>query len=49
VVWLMSNRDKDRTHLRDLIGVGLIDVSCLAKLPPELAQRLKQILDTPNG
>src|SRR5262245_10464911 len=24
---LMSNRDKDRTHLRDLIGVGLIDAS----------------------
>src|SRR5438132_3410992 len=24
---LMSNRDKDRTHLRDMIGVRLIDVS----------------------
>jgi hypothetical protein len=46
---LMSNRDKDRTHLRDLIGVGLIDPSWLTKLPPELAVRLKQILDTPEG
>ena len=46
---LMSNRDKDRTHLRDLIGVGLIDESWLAKLPPELAARLKQILDTPDS
>jgi hypothetical protein len=46
---LMSNRDKDRTHLRDLIGIGLIDSSWLAKLPPELASRLKQLLDTPDG
>jgi hypothetical protein len=45
----MSNRDKDRTHLRDLIGVGLIDASWLPKLPPELAGRLKQILDTPDA
>lgn len=46
---LMSNRDKDRTHLRDLIGVGLIDPSWLPKLPPELAAQLKQILDTPDA
>ncbi len=46
---VMSNRDKDRTHLRDLIGVRLIDRSSLAKLPPELAERLKQILDTPDA
>jgi hypothetical protein len=45
---LMSNRDKDRTHLRDMIGVGLIDASWLKKLPPELADRLKKILDTPG-
>ena len=46
---LMSNRDKDRTHLRDLIGVRLVDTSSLTKLPPELADRLKQILDTPDA
>jgi hypothetical protein len=46
---LMSNRDKDRTHLRDMIGVGLIDPSWLTKLPSGLAERLKQILDTPEG
>jgi hypothetical protein len=46
---LMSNRDKDRTHLRDLIGVRLIDRSWLPKLPPELADRLKHILDTPDA
>src|ERR1700730_15562282 len=46
---LMSNRDKDRTHLRDMIGVRLIDPSWLTKLPPELADRLKEILDTPDA
>jgi hypothetical protein len=49
VMKLMSNRDKDRTHLRDLIGVGLVDSTFLPKLPSELAERLKQILDTPEG
>ncbi len=49
VLKLLSNRDKDRTHLRDLIGVKVIDSSWLAKLPPELAARLKQILDTPDS
>jgi hypothetical protein len=46
---LMSHWDKDRTHLRDMIGVGLVDASWLPKLPPELAQRLKRILDTPDS
>jgi hypothetical protein len=46
---LLSNRDKDRTHLRDLIGVGLVDRSWLAKLPLLLAERLRGILDTPDA
>jgi hypothetical protein len=46
---LMSNRDKDRTHLRDLIAVGLIDSAWQHRLQPVLAERLKQILDTPDG
>ena len=49
IMKLMSNRDKDRTHLRDMIGVGLIDASWLPKLPAQLAERLKQILDTPES
>jgi hypothetical protein len=49
VMKLMSHRDKDRTHLRDLIGVGLLDTSWLAKLPSQLAERLKALLDTPEG
>ena len=46
---LMSNCDKDRTHLRDLIALGLVDASDLAHLPPELAERLQHLLDTPDG
>lgn len=46
---LTSFRDKDRTHLRDLIGVGLIDASWPARLQPELAARLQELLDNPDG
>jgi hypothetical protein len=46
---LTAYRDKDRTHLRDLIGVGQIDVTWPARLPPVLAARLQELLDTPNG
>ena len=49
VMKLMSNRDKDRTHLRDLLGVGLIDASWLPRVPPELAARLQHLLDTPDA
>ncbi len=42
-------RDKDRTHLRDLIGVGLIDATWPARFPPPLGDRLQQLLDDPNG
>jgi hypothetical protein len=46
---LLSNRDKDRIHVRDLIGVGLVDRSWLVKLSPVLADRLQGILDTPDS
>ncbi|MFO0952681.1 MAG: nucleotidyl transferase AbiEii/AbiGii toxin family protein [Isosphaeraceae bacterium] len=46
---LTSFRDKDRTHLRDLIDVGLVDETWPARLPEELAARLQGLLDTPNG
>ncbi|OHB72779.1 MAG: hypothetical protein A2V70_12370 [Planctomycetes bacterium RBG_13_63_9] len=46
---LTSFRDKDRTHLRDLIDVGLIDASWLSRLPDDLAPRLQTLLDTPDG
>lgn len=46
---LTSYRDKDRTHLRDLIDVGLIDATWPARFVPELAARLQNLLDTPDG
>jgi hypothetical protein len=46
---LTAFRDKDRVHLRDLIDVGLIDVAWLTRFLPPLAERLQQLLDTPNG
>lgn len=46
---LTAFRDKDRTHLRDLIDVGLIDESWCGRFPPELAIRLKSLIDTPGG
>ncbi len=50
VEWqLLSNRNSDDMYLRDMIGVGLVDRSWLPKFPPELAERLKQILDTPDA
>lgn len=46
---LTAWRDKDRTHLRDLIGVGLIDATWPARLPSLLGDRLQQLLADPNG
>jgi hypothetical protein len=46
---LTAFRDKDRTHVRDMIDVGLIDQSWTAGLPTPLASRLQQLLDTPGG
>jgi hypothetical protein len=45
---LTAFRDKDRTHVRDLIDIGLVDAQWLAKLPPTLAERLRQLLDNPE-
>jgi hypothetical protein len=46
---LTSFRDKDRTHVRDLLEVGLIDANWCQRLPPDLAQRLQALLETPHG
>lgn len=46
---LTSFRDKDRTHIRDMIDVGLVDESWLDRLPAPLAERLQQLLDDPEG
>lgn len=46
---LVASRDKDRTHLRDLLDVGLIDASLKQKHPDVLAERLQALIDTPGG
>lgn len=46
---LTSYRDKDKMHVRDMIGVGLVDASWPARYPAELAARLRHLLDTPDG
>jgi hypothetical protein len=46
---LTEFRDKDRTHLRYLIDVGLIDAEWLAKLPAVLSDRLRRLLEHPEG
>jgi hypothetical protein len=45
---LTSFRDKDRMHLRDMIGVELIDKSWLEQLPPPLGARLAELLNSPE-
>ncbi|HUY36131.1 MAG TPA: hypothetical protein VMV69_25555, partial [Pirellulales bacterium] len=49
VMKLNAFRDKDRTHLRDMIGVGLLDPTWPARFPPELGARLQELLDNPDG
>jgi len=46
---LVSFRDKDRIHLRDLIDVGLVDETWAERFAPELASRLRQLLESPDG
>ena len=46
---LIAFRLKDRVHLLDMISIGMIDETWLEKLPTELAERLKILLDDPEG
>ncbi|MCB9926953.1 MAG: hypothetical protein H6822_32740 [Planctomycetaceae bacterium] len=46
---LNSYRDKDRTHLRDMIGVGLIDENWPSRFESPLDERLQTLLDDPEG
>ena len=46
---LTSFRDKDRTHLRDFLEVGLIDETWCERFPPALTARLQELIDTPHG
>ena len=46
---LTSYRLKDRVHLMDMIGVGLIDATWPSRFSAELAARLQTLLDNPDG
>jgi hypothetical protein len=46
---LTSFRTNERVNLRDMLDVVLLDESWLARLPPELAARLQELLDNPEG
>jgi hypothetical protein len=46
---LTSYRLKDRVHILDTIGVGLIDATSPSRLPAPLGDRLQRLLDDPNG
>jgi hypothetical protein len=45
---LTAFRRKDQVHVLDLIGVGLVDETWVERLPAELAERLRLLLDTPD-
>jgi hypothetical protein len=46
---LTSFRDKDRTHLRDMLELDMIIPEIERTLPPDLMSRLQELKDTPNG
>lgn len=43
---LTSFRLNDKVHLMDLLEVGLIDGTWCERVPPELAERLQELIDT---
>jgi hypothetical protein len=45
---LNSFRLKDRVHLLDMIAVGLLDETWIAKFPEPLSDRLKSLMDNPD-
>lgn len=49
ILKLIAFRDIDRVHIRDLLGVGLIDDALAAQVPPELRPRLESIRANPDG
>src|ERR1051325_6905647 len=43
---LVADREKDHLHLQDMFEAGLIDESWVNRYPPELADRLRKVLET---
>ncbi len=46
---LTSFRRKDQVHVLDMLEVGLIDSSWTSKFPADLAARLQELIDDPDG
>lgn len=46
---LTSFRDKDRTHLRDLLDLEMIDETWPQRFISPLGQRLQKLIDDPDG
>lgn len=46
---LTSYQRKDQVHILDMIDVGLVDESWLPRLPAPLSERLKELLENPEG
>jgi hypothetical protein len=46
---LTSFRRKDQMHLLDLLEIGLIDADWLPRFLPELASRLQELIEHPEG
>ena len=46
---LTSFRRKDQMHLLDLLEVGLVNADWIPRFPPELASRLQELIDHPEG
>jgi len=46
---LTDSRNKDRTHLRDLLVVGLIDATSIERFTLQLAARHQALVDNPDG
>ncbi len=46
---LTSFRRKDQMHLLDMLEVGLIDATWCGRFQPELAARLRELVDHPEG
>lgn len=43
---LTAFRLKDKVHLIDMLDVGLVDASWCSRLPPELAARLRDVIES---
>jgi hypothetical protein len=46
---LTAFRRKDQVHLLDMIEVGLLDETWLDRLPRQLSDRLRELIESPDG